>query len=360
MRFIFMSVCAAFVLGPLILPAAPKGYPPGTLAEAARAAGVHAGVAVDHAPSDMQRKIAEREFTSLTLENALKWSPLSSAVGRYDFTRPDLAIDWAEQNGMRVRGHTLFWGRMNGPPPWLEGELAAAEDPAARLTELMRLHASTVVGRYAGRIEQWDVVNEPLSAFGGNHDPQNIFFATLGEPYIDIAFEAAHAADPAAVLFLNETLAELVPVKFDGLMALVERLLARDVPVHGVGLQAHFYTRPPERDTLQAQLERIESLGLYAELTELDLPLSLFKKESDPLAAQARAYGDVFAACLAVPACTGVTVWGVDDGDTWLDNFFLTERQAPNRPLLFDKLGWPKPAYGAVVEAFRAAAQAKR
>jgi len=359
-RFAFLSACAALLIAPVVSTAASKLYPPGALAEAARAAGIHVGVAVHHAPPAMRSKIIKREFTSVTLENALKWTSLSSAPGVYDFSRTDAAIAQAESNGQRVRGHTLFWGRLNGPPPWLEAELAASKDPAARLTELMKLHAQTVVGRYAGRIEQWDVVNEPLSAIGGNHDRQNIFFKTLGERYLDIAFHAAHEADPDAVLFLNETMAELIAPKFDGLMTIVEGMLARGVPVHGVGLQAHFYTRPPDRALLQSQLERIEALGLLSELTEVDIPLSVFKDELDVLEAQARSYADLFSACLAVKSCTGITVWGVDDAGTWLDSFFMTKRFAPTRPLLYDEKGWPKPAYGAAVEVLRAAPERNR
>ena len=259
-------------------------------------------------------------------------------------------MDWAEQNGLRVRGHALFWDRLNGSPDWLAGEVAAAPDPAAHLTQLMQTHAQTVVGRYAGRIEQWDVVNEPLALGGAVLDPESLFAQTLGEDYLDIAFHAAHAADPDADLFLNEVLTE-GPVVFDALLGLVEGMLDRGVPVHGVGLQSHAFLIPPEGAALQAQLERIAALGLMVELTELDLPIFLFSQEADPLAAQAQAYADVFAACLAVTACTGITTWGLHDGDTWLDENPLSAPFAPNRPLLFDELLQPKPAYAAVVAA---------
>lgn len=349
--FRLLATLPLLAILPFVPSAAANHLPPGTLAERARLLDLAVGAAIDVDLSAGRRELAAREFTSATVENSLKWQPLSPAPGVYDFSDADAAVQWAEAAGLRVRGHTLFWDRLNGRPAWLPGEVAAAPDPAARLTQLMQAHVQTVVGRYAGRLAQWDVVNEPLATLGGDLDPANFFFQVLGEPYLDLAFRSAHAADPQAKLFLNETLTEFFPAKFDGLLGLVERMLARGVPIHGVGLQGHFLLVPPNRLVLQTQLERIAALGLLVELTEVDIPISLFANRPDPLAAQAQAYADLFAACLPVPACTGVTLWGVDDGDTWLDSFFLTARNAPNRPLLFDAAGMPKPAYDAVVAA---------
>jgi endo-1,4-beta-xylanase len=317
---------------------------PGRLAERARLVEFEVGTAIDTHLDDARRELATLEFTSATIENRLKWAALSAAPGIYDFSPADEMVELAEQRGLRVRGHTLFWHRLNGMPKWLEGEVTSAPNPAARLTELMEDHATTVVERYAGRLAHWDVVNEPLSLLFGN-----FFFQILGESWLDIAFHSAHAADPEALLFLNETLTEFRPPKFDGLVNVVEGMLARGVPVHGVGLQGHFGLWPPDRALLRDQLERIAALGLVVELREVDIPLPLFVNEPDPLGAQAEAYADVFAACLAVPACTGITVWGVDDSRTWLDTFILTRANAPNRPLLFDEELSPKPAYHAAV-----------
>lgn len=328
---------------------------PGALPAAARAAGIEVGAAIDANLSTQRLEVAAREFTSATLENSLKWQPLAPSASTYDFAVADSIVDWAEQNDLRVRGHTLFWTRLNGLPGWLAGEVNAAADPAARLTELMESHAEVVVGRYAGRIPQWDVVNEPLATFTCDQsgcatslDPANLFFQVLGESYLDVAFHAAHEADPNAALFLNETLAESLPAKFNLLVQVVQRMLDRNVPIHGIGLQGHFFLAPPNAASLQAQMETIQAMGLLVELTEVDIPISHFASTPDPLAAQAQAYADIFLACTAVPACTGITTWGIDDGDTWLDSFWFTQ-PGPNRPLLFDESLEPKPAYDEVV-----------
>jgi len=322
---------------------------PLTLRQAAAAAGIYVGVATS--PAELATgvdAIVARDFNSLTPENQMKWSELAPAPGVYEFGPADELVAFAAANDMRVRGHTLVWGRPNGPPTWLAPELAAATDPAAHLRDLMLDHIDTVAGRYAGRIESWDVVNEPLAPLGGDLDPTNPYFQLLGENYIAEAFQAARAADPSAKLFLNEFGTERIAAKFTGLVDLVGRLLSEGVPIDGVGFQGHFLKRP-NRAGLEAQLRTFAEMGLLVEITELDLPLVLFSRDADPLASQAQAYADVFAACLAVSACRGITTWGVTDADTWLDDFDLFRSLAPNQPLLFDADGVPKPAYDAVL-----------
>lgn len=322
--------------------------PAPSLADAARAAGLAIGSTVDADTSAPRRALVAAEFSSVTIENSLKWAPLSPSPGIWDFTAADAQVAWAETGGLRVRGHTLFWDRLNGRPSWLAADVTGSSDPAAQLTMRMEEHAAEVVGRYAGRLAQWDVVNEPLEQAGTNLDATNFFYQVLGEDYLDIAFHAAHAADPTAELFLNEVLSEGINAKFNALVSLVEGMIARGVPVHGVGLQGHFFFGTLPYDALVSRLERLTALGVKVEFTEVDVPLPLFDTQPYPLAAQAEAWADIVAACAAVPGCTGVTAWGSDDGDTWLDTFSLTAAAGPNRPLLFDAALAPKPAYDSV------------
>ena len=322
-----------------------------SLADAARQAELQVGVAFGNNASAGRRTLAASEFTSITPENAMKWPSLAAAPGAYDFSDADQLVDFALSNGQRIRGHTLFWHRSNGLPSWVRDELEEASDPAARLRELMVDHTARVVGRYAGRIAQWDVINEPLALVSGAFDPENIFYELLGEEYLDMALLEAHAADPSAELFINETFTEFQAEKFDGLLALAQRLLDRGIPLHGIGLQGHFFLRAPDETILRDQLQRIADMGLLSEITELDIPLPLFSERAEPLEGQAQAYADVFDACLAVDLCTGITTWGLDDANTWLDSFVLSAGNAPNRPLLFDQELNAKPAYDSVVEA---------
>lgn len=327
-----------------------------TLREAAAVAGLRIGVALDRKVIEGGRPgaaLAAQQFDSVTAENAMKWGALSPAPGQYDFTGADALVTFAQANGQRVRGHTLLWGRLNGPPAWWSAELAGAANPAQRAGELIDAHVATVAGRFAGAIESWDVVNEPFAAFGGAMDSASPFQQALGSAYVERALRTAHGADPLARLFLNEVNLEIDDAKLDGMVALASGLLANGVPLHGIGFQGHFLF-PPSFDDLRARLQRVADLGLDVELTEVDLPISRFAGSPDPLAAQAAAYAEIVRACLAVSRCTGITLWGLEDGDTWLDQAALWSLLAPNRPLLFDASLAPKPAFFAVRDALLA------
>ncbi len=327
-----------------------------TLAETAAQAHVRVGAIDQDQDGDAERALRAAHFNSVTAENAMKWGELAPRVGEYDFTRADAVVERAARAGLRLRGHTLVWGRLQLPAD-LEGLVGAAGDPAARLREIVAAHIATVVGRYRGRVAVWDVVNEPLAVAAGTLDP-NLFLTTLGESYIAEAFRLAHALDPDAALFLNEFLLAYTGDKADGLRALVRRLRDAGVPVHGVGIQAHFFPLIPlpTRAEFEGFLRSLADLGVTIALTELDVAIWHFRDDADPLVGQAIFYADVVAACMAVPACEGLTTWGLTDAGTWLDGFPPWTGTAPNLPLLFDGAGAPKPAYFAVRTALRARA----
>ncbi len=326
-----------------------------SLAELATASGLFLGAAVNDPNAAAERLTVGSDFNSITAENSMKWGELAPAVGQYDFRRADALAAFAQQRGVRLRGHTLVW--RDQQPADLRAQAMAAADPAAQMRLLLEEHIGTVVGRYRGQVESWDVVNEPLTALGSNLD-RNLFVRTLGDTYIDEAFAMAHAADPQALLFLNEffLVHDAADSRVGAFRDLVVRLLERGVPIDGVGIQGHFYgllAERPARAALEGMLRSFADLGLLVEITELDISLNYFLGEADPLLSQARAYADVFAACLAVEGCRGITTWGVHDGDTWLDTFAPFHTAAPHFPLLFDAALQPKPAHVAVRQILR-------
>lgn len=195
----------------------------------------------------------------------------------------------------------------------------------------MEEHITTVAGRWAGRIAQWDVLNEPLAAV---LDPptadgldDNVFRLLLGPGYVAEALHLARAADPAAKLFVNENGIEVPGPRQDRFFALVQDLLAAGAPLDGVGFQAHLGLIPvgqhPDEATIAASLQRFADLGLTVELTELDVTL-VFRPGDLPsrIAFQGRYYRSAVAACASLPGCSGVTTWGLSDRSTWLRSFF--------------------------------------
>jgi endo-1,4-beta-xylanase len=333
-----------------------------TLAETARQAGVFVGAAIASPELPAVQATVPSEFNSITAENAMKWGSLAPTIGSYDFSAADAIADFAASAGIQLRGHTLLWRQQL--PADLEDIVEAAADPAAKLRELIDEHLSTVVPRYRDVVAVWDVVNEPLTEFSGDLDP-NIFGRTLGEAYIDEAFHRAHELDPEAQLVLNEFflfygLGTPFEGKARGFLDLVQRLLDRGVPVHGVGVQAHFFgVAPglfplPTRGEFEGFLRALADLGVAVELTELDVSINYFRGDPDPLARQAEFYGEIVGGCMAVPGCTTVTTWGIDDSRTWLDSNPEFSILAPHQPLLFDASLEAKPAYFAVRDAVAA------
>jgi endo-1,4-beta-xylanase len=324
-----------------------------TLREVADGADLRVGAAVAPGPLADDPGYAEAaatHFNALTPENELKWTVVQPQRGEWNFAPADSLVDFAEQHDMSVRGTSLVWGQVagNGTPGWV-GEI---HDPA-ELRAVLRDWIATSMSRYAGRVDRWDVVNEPFVVTGGQLDP-NHFFGVLGPGYIAEAFELAHEADPEAELWLNEIGAEYIPGKGDALVALVAELVDRDVPIHGVGLQAHkFPGLRLQPGALQDLAERLTNLGVDVAVTELDLAVSADRD----FEAQAEGYRQIVGECLAA-GCSEVTVWGVDDSRSWLDldlGLFV-DLPHPAEPLLLDRHYQPKPAYYAVRDAIATAA----
>lgn len=310
-----------------------------TLRQAAAQSDLRIGAAVDPGHLEVDAPYGPavaREFNSLTPENAMKWPAIHPSPGRYDFADADSLVALAERSSMEVRGHTLVWGQAagNGVPDYLsvltEGELRAA------LTD----HIETVMKRYRGRVARWDVVNEPLEIDGVELD-DNVFRVALGDSYVAEAFRIARRADPDAELWLNEINLERIPAKADALVALVARLVDEGVPIDGVGLQTHLFGGPPDPAAFGALIRQLADLGVEVAVTELDLPAGPGPGRFER---QALGYAVAVDECLDVPACREVTVWGVTDRYTWLDDLL-----APGLdPLLLDIWYRPKPAYDVV------------
>jgi len=327
-----------------------------TLGETATAVGMYAGVAVPADLSDPRMEIVPLHFNSVTAENAMKWGELARELGSYDFTAADALVDFAEAHALRLRGHTLVWGPSpdQGYPADLPAKIREAEDPEAFTLDAIRTHVSTVVGRYAGRVESWDVVNEPLAMVGSGFDP-NIFYEVTGTSYIAEAFHAARETDPDARLFLNEYFQSYGGPKARAFVDLLAGLLEQGVPIDGAGIQGHVYVAAPRPWMLKSFLTKLADLGLQIEFTELDIlklaMLGRLQRGLDLHEAQADVYRDITEACVETPACRGITVWGIDDGHTWFDQISPFNLFAPNEPLLLDRSREPKPAYDAVRRA---------
>ncbi|HWS39137.1 MAG TPA: endo-1,4-beta-xylanase, partial [Actinoplanes sp.] len=278
------------------------------LRDLARAKGITFGTAVS-APAltgdEDYRARLKTEFSAVTTEDALKWAVTEPEKGVFKWAAADAIVDAAVENGQEVRGHTLVWH--SSLPSWLAKETA--------LEKTLEDHITTTVSRFKGRVDVWDVVNEPL-ANDGTLRP-GLWLDNLEAGYIAAAFRWADAADPDAKLYLNEYGAETPGPKADALYDLVKGLKDAKVPIDGVGFQAHL-TGSSQATALAGQLRRFADLGVDVAVTELDVRVPAPATPAGR-AEQAEVYGQVVAACLTLPGrCRSVTVWGFAGGHSWI------------------------------------------
>lgn len=216
--------------------------------------------------------LVKAQFNTITPENVLKWERVHPQPGSYSFELPDRYVAFGEKNHMFIVGHTLLWH--NQTPAWVFQDDKG--NPADRETLLKRLHdhIQAVVGRYKGRINGWDVVNEALEEDGSLR--QSPWLKIIGEDYIVKAFQFAHEADPQAELYYNDYNIEN-EAKLKGALELLRKLQAQGVPVTGVGIQGHWHMDAPSNEQVDAAITAFGKLGLKVMITELDvdvLPLA--------------------------------------------------------------------------------------
>lgn len=323
-----------------------------SLRQLADARDFYIGVAIT--PDPAHHTVIAREFNSVVAENHLKPGRLlvDAANWKFDFSKADELMAFAEANGMRMRGHTLIWGKFPGmtfPKQWIE-QINGASDKKQAMEALIKRYIETVMGHFKGRVPTWDVVNEPMA---GMELYPSIFSNSMGEAYINYAFQIAHQADPDCSLFLNEQIVDYDGPQGTAFLDLLKRLIDRGVPIHGVGLQSHHINRIHDTDALRRYIRSIGQLGLKVEITELDVRLRLFGMEKDPYQAQGDQFKNIVEACLDDPACGGVTMWGLTDGKNWMDSVPPFKWKSPNAPNIFDEDMRKKPAYIGIGEALK-------
>ncbi|UKA66932.1 endo-1,4-beta-xylanase [Arthrobacter sp. FW306-05-C] len=271
------------------------------------------------------RSVLASEFSSVSPENQAKWEFIHPQRDQYRFAEMDAIVEFAQQHGQVVRGHTLFWHSQN--PAWLEQGNFSKEE----LRSILKDHITTVVGRYAGKIQQWDVANEILNGDGTLRTSDNIWIRELGPEIIADAFRWAHEADPAAKLFFNDYGVESINPKSTAYVALISKLLAEGVHVDGFAVQGHLSTQYGFPGDLKANLQRFDDLGLETAVTEIDVRMNIAagtKPTEAQLAKQASYYQQALEACLNVEDCKSFTIWGFNDKYSWVPVFFSGQGEA--------------------------------
>lgn len=312
--------------------------------------------------------IVEKQFNSITPENVMKWQFIHPEPNKYNFEPVDRFVAFGEKNKMFIVGHTLIW--QNQIPGWAfrddSNNLLGRDAMLARMKD----HIFTIMGRYKGRVNGWDVVNEALSDAGPLHKSK--WVETVGPDFVQKAFEYAHEADPNAELYYNDFSLEKRG-KREACVRLVKDLKSNGLRIDGVGIQGHWDLGYPSREALEQFINAFAELGVKVMVTELDidvlpnatqyrgadinvrvelreglnpyvngLPDDVQKKLADR-------YAELFGIFLKhKDQIERVTFWGVYDKTSWLNNYPVRGRTS--YPLLFDRNYQPKPAFYAVIK----------
>jgi endo-1,4-beta-xylanase len=307
-------------------------------------------------------QLVERECGIITSGMEMFWGLNSQNAGGMDFNGADKIVDWAQSHGKKARGHTLIWHEQT--PKWFRG---IGDGPYG--SKMIVERVTSMVSRFAGRMHSWDVANEVIDP--GSDRPDGLraskYMQLVGPSYLDEAFKAARAADPKALLVLNDYNLEKNndndERKRQAMLTIIDGFKQRNTPIDAVGIQSHLAVK--DRGTFDQTvfanfLKEISDRGLQVMLTELDVvdvgaPSEIPARDAE-VAAMYKDYLDV---ALASPAVKTVVTWGLSDRDSWITHYSVDDFRRPDglppRPLPFDKDLKPKPAYFAIAEAFKAA-----
>jgi endo-1,4-beta-xylanase len=254
-------------------------------------------------------QILKENFNSAVHENALKWYSTERRQGETSFADADRMLEWCEQNGIRMRGHCLFWAIDKYVQDWVKG-LDADE-----LRQTVERRAREVTSRYRGRILEYDVNNEMVDG--------RFYADKLGDEIRARMFQWAHEGDPQALLFVNDY-SILSGRHLDAYIEQIKGLQAMGAPVGGIGVQAHF-DDVIDIARIKESLDRLAQLGLPIRVTEFDV-------NTDDEARKAQFVGDFYRTCFAHPACEGILMWGFWEGSHWRPKAALWKRDFTPTP----------------------------
>ena len=312
----------------------------------------------------VQNKLISTEFNSVTPENIMKSLLIHPNKDTYNFDLPDKLVALAEKNDMHIQGHTLVWHSQLSP------FFKEISDSTA-MVETLKDHINTIVGRYKGKINAWDVVNEALNDDGTLR--KTVFLDVLGEDYLSLVFNLTQKADPEVELFYNDY-SMTNPNKRAGAIRIIKRMQEQGVRVDGIGMQGHWDLNSPSIEEIETSIVQYAELGIKVDITELDVSVipmpwdfsgadvNVKFESTDPTMNPypeqlpdsiqdqlAKRYEDIFKLFLKhKDKINRVTFWGVNDGDSWKNDWPIEGRT--NYPLLFDRNNEKKKAYHSLIK----------
>ena len=330
----------------------------------------HIGAAINEntilGNDNKSKEIVVSEFNSITPENSLKWMFIQPLPGKFDFKVSDKYVNIGSKNGMYTVGHALIW----------HAQLAEFMQNIDNKDETLfhvKNHINTLMNRYKGKIDAWDVVNEAFEEDGSFRE--SVFYKNLGKNYIEDVFVLAAKVDPEVDLIYNDYNLYKSEKRL-AVINMVNKFKANGTKIDGVGVQAHWDLNTPSINEIENIILDFHETGILVSFTELDISVlpnpwemigaevnqNFSKFEGDPKMNPypnglpnniqdklAKRYEDIFKLFLKhSDKINRVTFWGVIDKYSWLNDWPIKGRT--NYPLLFDKDYKSKKAYYKLLE----------
>ncbi len=305
-------------------------------------------------------RIIKQQFNTVTAENCMKCGPLQPEEGKFNFALADLFVEFGMQNQMFIIGHNLVWHSQ--APKWFFVDAQGNDVSREVLISRMKTHILMVVGRYKGKVKGWDVVNEAILDDGSWRE--SMLYKIIGPDFVKLAFRFAHEADPDAELYYNDYSMAL-PGRREGVVRMVKDMQKDEIRIDGIGMQGHCSMEFPKIEEFEKSIVAFAGLGVKVMITEMDisaLPSPIdkqgadvdshveYKAELNPFTkglpeevekAHAKRYKEFFDLFLKhQDKISRVTLWGVQDGQSWKNNFPIPGRT--DYPLLFNRNYQPK------------------
>ena len=306
-------------------------------------------------------EVIKKHFNAIVAENCMKPGPIQPREGEFNWDLPDRMVAFGEANNMFITGHVLLWHSQ--APRWLFTDSLGNTVSPEVLTQRMKDHIYTVVGRYKGKVKGWDVVNEALLDDGSYGKSR--FYEILGEEFIPLAFQFAHEADPDAELYYNDY-NEWYPGKVEAIVKLIRQLRERGLRIDAVGMQGHIGIDHPTIEEYENAIMAYGNAGVKVMVTELDMSILPFPDRNVGAEVSAdfdyqaklnpyteglpdsvsvawnNRMGEFFDLLLKhADLVTRVTAWGTTDHTSWKNNWPVRGRT--DYPLLIDRNYQPKP-----------------
>ncbi len=320
--------------------------------------------------------LVTQQFNSITAENVMKAELINPQPGQYHYKPADDFVRFGKEHSMFIIGHTLVWH--NQTPKWFFTNSAGKPNTSKEQLARMHDHIKTIAGRYAGKVDAWDVVNEVIDNDGSYRPTTWVKAVGDGDTLVKKAFKYASKYAPNTELYYNDFNAWR-PAKRDGIVRMVQVLKDAGIRIDGIGIQAHWGLNFPKTEYIQAAIDAYAALGLKVMITELDIDVLPLTKEGQVIGTgmmhpqfqleEFEAFLDPYKSGLPQPVqqqltiryqelfdlfyknrdkIDRVTFWGVHDSMSWKNGYPIPGRT--NYPLLFNRDLSPKPAFDALLK----------